>query len=179
MGASNQHWIFVEPITYCPDHPPKPGYVLCTFLKFTETTRSEFDTVSYLGWFPPRRPRVRGNANSLTRDFFERLEEMKRINQEKQAKAGKWVQTDDGFVKDRPQLDAYMTDGFWDDGKPRDVCSLTIRLSKAGAMVSLNDPENEQSITTNAQSVEAALEALEAYLATGNPSWRAWGKKKR
>jgi hypothetical protein len=46
-------------------------------------------------------------------------------------------------------------------------------------MVSLNDADNEQSISTNGEDVNDALDRLEAYLATGNPSWRAWGKKRK
>jgi len=104
---------------------------------------------------------------------------MKRFNQEKQKGVGKWVPTADDFVKARPMIDSLLTDGFWDDGKPRDVCTLTIRLGKGGAGISLNDPEGEQSITTNGRTIDETLDALEAYLATGIVTWRQWGKKKR
>lgn len=104
---------------------------------------------------------------------------MKRVNQESQKQKGKWTPSKDLFVKGRPTIDAFLTDAWWDDGKPRDVCSLTIRLGSASAMVSLNDSENEQSITTNGETVEDALDRLEAYIAPGNASWRAWGKKRK
>lgn len=172
-------WWLERPAPYDPAHPKKPGYVLCTFLKFRETTLSLYSTESFLGWFPPHKPRVRGQLNALTRAHFEGIDEMKRYNAEKQKTHGKWVPTVDDFVKARPSLDAFMTDAFWDDGKPRDPCSLTVRIGKGSAMVSLNDGENEQSISTNGKTVDDAIDALESYLATGNPSWRPWGKKRR
>jgi len=104
---------------------------------------------------------------------------MKRQNQEKQKSAGKWSPTEDPFVDLIPLIDAHLTDAYWDDGKTREVCSLTIRLGKGNAMVSLNDADQEQSISTNGKTVADALEALEVYLATGSPTWRPWGKKKR
>jgi hypothetical protein len=103
---------------------------------------------------------------------------MERYNAQQQKAAGKWKPSKDGFFATRPKLDAYMTDAWWSDGKPRDVCSLTIRAGIDNASISLNDPENEASITTQGSGVEDALDRLEAYLATGNPTWRAWGKKK-
>jgi len=172
-------WWLTRPTPFCPAHPQKPGYVLCTFLKFTETTLSKFDTETYLGWFPPRVPRVRGNLFSASREYFERLGDMKRAQAEMQKSKGKWTPSTDRFLKDRPTIDQHLTDAWWDDGKPREVCSLTIRMGHSAAMVSLNDSDNEQSITTNAESVEEALDRLEAYLSTGTPSWRPWGKKRR
>jgi hypothetical protein len=168
-----------EGIIVHPDHPQKPGYVLRTFLKFTHTVRSEWDTICYLGWFPPHKPRVRGHGTNASREYFERIEEMKRAQAETQKAKGKWVPSTDRFLKDRPTIDAYLTDAWWDDGKPREVCSLTIRVGNGNAMVSLNDADNEQSISTNGEDVNDALDRLEAYLATGNPSWRAWGKKRK
>jgi len=114
-----------------------------------------------------------------TARFYRELDEMKRYNAETQKKTGKWAPSGGQFLKDRPSIDQFLTDAFWDDGKPRDVCSLTIRAGAHSGSVSLNDPEQEQSISTNGESVDDALDRLEAYLAAGNPSWRPWGKKKR
>lgn len=104
---------------------------------------------------------------------------MKRAQTETQKAKGKWIPSTDRFLKDRPTVDSYLTDAWWDDGKPREVCSLTIRVGNGNAMVSLNDADNEQSITTNGEDVNDALDRLEAYLATGTPSWRSWGKKRK
>lgn len=172
-------WWLLRSVPECPDHPQKPGYVRCTFLKFTETTISAHDTETYLGWFPPHKPRVRGNGTSATRAYFERLEEMKREQAQTQRSKGKWTPSPDPFLHGRPAIDQHLTDAWWDDGKPREVCSLTVRVGSGTAMVSLNDSDNEQSITTNAGDVNEALDRLEAYLTTGTPSWRSWGKKRK
>jgi hypothetical protein len=169
----------IEPVTLDPAHPQKPGYVLLTFLKFTQTTRSEWDTICYLGWFPPHKPRMRGNGTNANREYFERLEDMKRAQAETQRSKGKWTPSTDQFLKDRPTVDSYLTDAWWDDGKPREVCSLTIRVGNGNAMVSLNDADQEQSITTNGEDVNDALDRLEAYLANGTITWRSWGKRRK
>lgn len=127
----------------------------------------------------PIKPRGRSLQQQLTREHLEGIESMKRFNQDGQKKQGKWVPSGDKFLKDRPFVDALLTDAWWDDGKPRDVCSLTVRVGTRSASVSVNDAENEASITTQGESVEDALDRLEAYLAAGNPTWRQWGKKRR
>jgi hypothetical protein len=104
---------------------------------------------------------------------------MKRRAQVEQKKVGKWVPTDDPFVRDFPNIDKEMSDCFWDDGKPRDPCSLFVRTGKSGASVYLNDPENKAGINTNGKTVREAMEALEAYLAAGEPTWRPQTGKKR
>lgn len=114
-----------------------------------------------------------------TAKFYRELDEMKRYNQESQKKAGKWAPSGDPLLANRPTLDQYLTDSWWEDGKPREVCSITLRVGKQQATVSLNDSDGEQSISTSGESIEDALDRLEAYLAGGSPTWRPWGKKKR
>lgn len=118
-------------------------------------------------------------TEDLTIKYYRELDEMKRYNAAEQKKGGKWSPSKDSFLVKRPHLDAMLTDAFWDDGSQRDTCSLTVRIGTGSAMLSLNDQENEQSITTNGESVEDALDRLEAYLSVGNPTWRAWKNKKR
>jgi len=103
---------------------------------------------------------------------------MKRYNEENQKKAGKFDRSKDPWFKSRPHLDAFMRDAFWEDGKPRECCRISISAGTHQCVVSLNDSDAEQSITTTSETVEDALDRLEAYLASGNPSWRSWGKKK-
>jgi hypothetical protein len=104
---------------------------------------------------------------------------MKRYQAATQKAAGKWVPCGDEFVAKAPMLNAMLTDAYWDDGKPREVCSLTIRLGAGEAKLSLNDQENEQSFTTTAHSVREAVEAMETALREGKGSWRSWGKKRK
>jgi len=104
---------------------------------------------------------------------------MKRREAIEQKKVGKWTPTDDPFIKGFPHIDKEMSDAFWDDGKPRDVCSLFVRIGKSGASIYLNDPENKAGINTNGKTVRECMEALEAYLATGEATWRPQGQKKR
>jgi len=160
------------------DNPPRRNYQYSVYRKKDDPVRGDGYVQFYIGWFPKRTPRL-GNLNTLTRDHFERLEEMKRVQTETQKSKGKWSPSKDVFLKGRPSLDQFLTDAWWDDGKPRDVCTLTVRVGFESAMVSLNDAENEQSISTNGKDVDDAIERLEAYLATGTPSWRPWGKKRR
>lgn len=114
-----------------------------------------------------------------TAKYHRELDEMKRFNQETQRKAGKWIPSEDPLLARYPNLDQYLTDAWWEDGKPREVCSITVRAGKQQATVSLNDADGEQSISTSGESIEDALGRLEAYLAAGNPTWRPWGRKKR
>ena len=118
-------------------------------------------------------------VTNSTYSHYEEISRMKRFNQDAQKAKGKWVPSTDVFLSKLTAVDQLLTDAWWDDGKPRDVCSLTIRVGKESASVSVNDPENEASITTNGQTVKEALERLEAYVSGPNPSWRQWGKKKR
>ena len=160
------------------DNPPRKGFVYSVYRKEDTPVRGDGYVQFFVGWFPKRTPRLR-NLNTLTREYFERLEEMKRVQTETQKGKGKWTPSKDQFLKGRPTIDAFLTDAWWDDGKPRDVCSLTVRIGFECAMVSLNDSENEQSITTNGKDVDDALDRLEAYIAPGNASWRPWGKKRK
>lgn len=156
------------------------GYLQLTFIVCTEDLEEgEIPGSVRVGWFPNRHLPRKSLTSHLTRDYFERLEEMKRYNQEGQKKAGKFTPSKDKFLAGRPNLDAMLNDAWWDDGKPRETCSLTIRTGTDRAMVSLNDSEAEQSISTNGEDVTDALDRLEAYLASGNPTWRSWGKRKR
>jgi hypothetical protein len=153
--------------------------VLLTFIGY-EGRCDYIDKVSQSqAWFVPAVRTKPKYVENPTAKHFREIEEMKRYNQAEQRKAGKWFASKDAFFRERPHLDAYMTDAWWEDGKPRDTCSLTVRAGATGAVLSLNDAENEQSISTNGESVTDALDRLEAYLGAGNPTWRPWGKKKR
>ncbi len=130
-------------------------------------------------WVIDRSSLPRRGSESPTQKYYRELQEMKDYTQTSQKKAGKFVPSTDSFFEGRPCLNEYMTDAWWESGKPREVCSLSLRAGNGSGMATLTDADNEQSITSNGPTIEEALDRLEAYLASGNPSWRQWGKKKR
>ena len=159
--------------------PPNPIMVLLTYIDLDEPYSPGDMATCKQRWFISVREPRKTYVQSLTSKHFQEIEDMKRYNQEAQKSVGKWSPTKDDFVKGMPKLDGMLTDAWWDDGKPREVCSLTVRLGNGQAVVSINDPDAEQSITTTAETVREAMERLEAYLGQPHPSWRPWGKKKR
>lgn len=99
---------------------------------------------------------------------------MKRENAERQGKRGRWVYQGDSVIGPYPTIMEYMTDAYWEDGKPRETSSLTINVGGDQVRVSLNDKPGKRSVNTSAVNLVGALEALEAVLATGAPPWRHW-----
>lgn len=99
---------------------------------------------------------------------------MKREAADNQRKAGKWKYPGGSLIGDYPTIVEYMTDAFWDDGKPREPSSLTINIGGDQVRISLNDKPQKRSVNTTAASLEAALQALEHVLAAGSPPWRYW-----
>jgi hypothetical protein len=83
-----------------------------------------------------------------------------------------WKCPDEWFAKDYPTLTAGLCDPWWDDGKPRDTWTLKIAYSGGGCTVVTNDPGGKLVLFTTAESLSAALEALELALQTGTAAWR-------
>lgn len=106
---------------------------------------------------------------------------MKRYMQEATKADKKWKQPVEPLLKNRPHLAQLLTDPWWEDGKPRDVCYLTVRIGLESCQISVNDPENEASATTTSTSLEEAMDLLEDCLAAGKNPFRAWnnGKKRK
>lgn len=111
--------------------------------------------------------------------YFKEIEEMKR-KQREVTKPGKWaVPQGEPLFAGLTELLREMTDAFWDDGKPRETSTISIRLGVDSCQVSLNNKEEMHSITTNATTVQEALQGIETALNATNPPWRTWGKQKR
>ena len=104
---------------------------------------------------------------------------MKREQAEKQSKAGKYVHPQVGDLVEYPTMSPYLLDCWWDDGKPRETCTLSIKFLGDTVQLSMNDKEQRRSITTTAETLPDAMEALEKCLATGRAPWRPWGKERR
>lgn len=104
---------------------------------------------------------------------------MKRPLESSKGPKGKWACPDPSWGKRFPTIAEYMCDGFWEDGKPREVASLTVRFDGNGATVSLSDHAMQRSSFTTGDGVEAALVLLEEALQSGRNIWRPWkaGKK--
>lgn len=111
--------------------------------------------------------------------FFERMTRMKREAQEIQKKQGKFIPLAEPLLKQCPRLNEYLGDAFWDDGTPREVCSLSVRWDGGNVTVSLVDKDNERSMTTTSASFQEALETMEAHIQRSGPAWRNWGKPKK
>jgi len=101
---------------------------------------------------------------------------VKRPSQVAAPKKGEWVCPDPEWKKDYPVLSQGMCDGFWDDGKPREVWSLTVRFEPGAVHLCLNDKGASMGLYTTGESVVDALALLESCLAEGTASWRRWRK---
>lgn len=101
---------------------------------------------------------------------------MKRHAPPPKGKQGSWSCPDPDFGKRFPTIAAFLCDCWWDDGKPRDVGSLSVRMSDDNLTISLVDPENKASCFTTAETLTEAFTLLEAALASGRAVWRRWKK---
>jgi len=104
---------------------------------------------------------------------------MKRESVERVKGKGKFIPPPCALLASRPRLAEYVADAAWEDGTPREVCTLTLSWSQGAPQVSLNDKEEGRSITSTGETIEAALDALEGLLATPSRPWRYWQAKKR
>lgn len=133
-----------------------------------------------VAYFLTRRPRPR--TSYLVPFDIREMFDMKRYGEETQAKRGKWVGSKDPLVAKRPNINQLMTDTQWDDGKPRQPCSLKVRLIEDGCSIVLSDEQRRMSITTTGDTLESVLDILEDALAGDKVRWKPWGdfdKRKR
>lgn len=104
---------------------------------------------------------------------------MKRPQESTATAKGKWVCPDKDWGKRYPTVAEFMCDGFWEDGKPREVSSLTIRFDVNSVSVSLSDHAMQRSCFTTADSLEAGLGLLDEALRSGRNIWRPWKASKK
>lgn len=135
------------------------------------TTKTEH----FLGpaWWLRKKP-----ERNFTYPWMEWLE-MKRYMTEATKADKKWKSPSEPMLMKRPLIAQLLTDPWWEDGSPREVCSMTIRVGLDQTQISVNDTDNEQSITTTAGSLDEALETLEEALGAGRNLWRKWGGFKK
>lgn len=121
----------------------------------------------------------RRRQGDLAADFWKGVDEMKREQAAAQKRKGKFEHPGDPFLSDLPFLAQFLCDAWWDDGKPRDVCTLTLRFGERQATISLNDVAEERSVSTTADSIGEACRLLDDALGTERAAWRSWKRQKR
>jgi len=82
--------------------------------------------------------------------------------------------SDADWGKRFPTICEYLTADAFDDGTPRELSSLSIRMEGGEVRLALNDPYSSRSMYTAARSVKEALELMEGHLKSSGGSWRPW-----
>jgi hypothetical protein len=103
----------------------------------------------------------------------ERIRWMKRPTVLKPAK-GKWACGDAKFATRFPGVAAMLCDPWWDDGTSRQCSSLSVRMDSTSVFLSISDHASSASAYTTAETLEAALELMEAAIQEGTIQWRSW-----
>jgi len=169
----------IGPFPYYADlFPPPVGYrwVYLSYIVTEERVRSQWATTGVAPFLAP----VPRKKEYLTYwDIKQRQDEMEEYGQQQQAKAGKWVPSEDSLIRDFPTLNAFLTDGFWKNGKPREVCSLKFRFGNGSVQMTLSDEDKRMSITTWAETASEAMGLLDEALRDNKVSWRSWGGKNK
>lgn len=99
---------------------------------------------------------------------------MKKPAEAGKSQKGKVVCVDTEFGEKYPTITIYLCDGFWDDGKPREPSSISVRMDSAAVHLSISDHALQCSAYTAAPDLEAALCLLEAALKSDLAVWRPW-----
>lgn len=102
---------------------------------------------------------------------------MKRREAPKPGRRGEVVCPDAAFAKDYPTLAAGLCDGFWDDGKPREVWTFSVRMKDQGVLVTVTDKNYNECLYTEGEDLLCALALVEDCLKNGTASWRRFNRK--
>jgi len=84
---------------------------------------------------------------------------------------------DESWVKAYPILSEQLGDDRWDDGTPREVSTLGLKVEDGRIVASLNDKECKRSLYRSGETVKGALVALEKALSDPGADWRPWSGK--
>lgn len=103
---------------------------------------------------------------------------MKRDNNDRVAAAGKWKPEGEGIFQGRPALEDACRNPWWEDKTLKGCWQLSINWEQGMPTVSISDKVLERSINTTAETVDAALDLLEALMASEHRPWRYWSKGK-
>jgi len=102
---------------------------------------------------------------------------MKRRAAPKPGAKGEVTYPDSQFQKDYPALALGMCDGSWDDGKPREVWTFSVRFKEKGCLVTVTDKNYGECLYTEGEDFLSALALVEEALSQGTASWRRFTKK--
>ena len=84
--------------------------------------------------------------------------------------------SDAAFRARYPALYEWLSLDQYDDGQPRETATLLVFLDDGAFKVCLNDRDQGRSLWATGGSFDASLQALEAFLATGEGDWRSSGQ---
>jgi len=143
---------------------PCSGLPTCPYCIASRKAQGSFP--GHRGFVSPRRPTL-----LLWSDV------MKRPSPSPAAAPGKYVCPDATWAKHYPCITEGMCDPFWDDRKPREVWTLSIRMKESGVLLTLNDRNSNSGLYTEAEDVDSALALMEDALKQGTASWRRFPKK--
>lgn len=99
---------------------------------------------------------------------------MKRPSQASVAAQANTGCPDPELLRMYPCIVAYLTDGQWEDKKPRELSSLTVSIAGGMVQVGLNDKALSRSAYTSAGMLDEALQLMEDALREEVIQWRTW-----
>lgn len=102
---------------------------------------------------------------------------MERRQPPKPGAKGEVAYPDKKFAKEYPTLARGMCDGLWNDGKPREVWTISIRMKEQGVLITTTDKNYGECLYTEGEDVDSALALVEEALAQGTASWRKFNRK--
>lgn len=102
---------------------------------------------------------------------------MKRREPPKPGKKGEVTYPDAAFAKDYPTLAGGMCDGLWEDGKPREVWTFSVRMKEKGVLITVTDKNYSENLYTEGEDLLSALAMVEEALSQGAASWRKFTRK--
>lgn len=112
--------------------------------------------------------------------YIERKWYMKRPETPKGKSGGSLVCVDPALTDRRPTVTEFMTCQVWDGGGKRTTSTLSISVQDDRVVVALNDRDLKRSVYLSADTLDGALDALEADLVKDQAEWRSWaGNKKK
>jgi hypothetical protein len=86
--------------------------------------------------------------------------------------------TDEDFAMQYPLITQYLIDRRWDDGKLRELSTLTLSAPEGTIQLGLNDKDARRTLYTSAATVAEALELMERAIREAQGTWRPWHNAK-
>lgn len=120
--------------------------------------------------------RITGSTDSWDRgtyaereDFI--LDQIRKLSRPQQGAVDRPCANDQELARKFPHLHQHLTLNVYEDGSPRQTCSLTVFAQSGRFRAFLNDRDSGGSIGVEGEGLQGLLRALEAELASPQPSW--------